>query len=300
MHFNFKRMIKSLYAKGAWHITIGTFITKFVGFFGSIFIVRILSKSDYGVLSYVENLFSYAFLLAGLGLSYAMLRYEVLAETIHEKKAYHEYIVKKSFAIDLIIVALVLIINFFAVYPDQFASARFWLPIVIFILPFQDLYTNEVFVLRGFFKNKLYAYVSLVTSVLLIVARIIGAQYFAIGGAIWSRVILYVLFGILCAIYIRMAFFRNGEGESLSKEKKHEIDIYALQYMLTNGLWALLMLNDTFMLGQLTNSSHALADYKVAYVLPGNVSIFATAIGVFVSPYFTKNENNREWLQRGL
>ncbi|MCI8565291.1 MAG: oligosaccharide flippase family protein [Lachnospiraceae bacterium] len=297
MRINPKQIIGNLYSEGAWHITLGTFITKFVGFFGSIFIVRILSKEDYGVLSYVENLFSYAFLLAGLGLSYAILRYEVLANTIEEKKAYHDYIVKKSFIIDVGIVAIVLLTNCFVTYPEEFASAKYWLPIVIVILPFQDLYTNEVFVIRGFFKNKLYAYVSFVTSILLIVARIIGAYKFAIGGAFWSRVILYILFGILGAVYINTAFFRSSEKTLISREKKREIDVYAVQYMLTNGLWALLMLNDTFMLGQLTKSSQALAEYKVASVLPGNISIFASAIGLFVSPYFTRHETEIDWIR---
>lgn len=300
MHFNLKQTVRNLYAKGAWHITVGTFITKFVGFFGSIFIVRILSKDDYGVLSYVENLFSYALLLAGLGLSFAMLRYEVLAERIEEKKAYHDYIVKKSLLIDIVIVCIVLLLNYLVEYPEEFASAKEWLPIVIIILPLQDLYTNEIYVIRGFFKNKLYAYISLITSVLLIVMRIIGARQSGIAGAIWSRVILYILYGVVGAVYIKIVFFRKTQGSVIDQKTKREIDIYALQYMFTNGLWALLMLNDTFMLGQLTNSSATVAEYKVAYVLPGNISIFATAIGVFVSPYFTKYETDNSWIRKNF
>ena len=70
--------------------------------------------------------------------------------------------------------------------------------------------------------------------------------------------------------------------------------------MITNGFWALFMLNDTFLLGMLLNDPSVLADYKVASVLPGNISIFATAIGVFVAPYFTKNEKDKKWVTRNF
>ncbi|NLZ27540.1 MAG: hypothetical protein GX887_01070 [Firmicutes bacterium] len=60
-----KKQLASLLPKGALHIFLGNTITKFVAFFGSVFIVNILGKSEYGTLSYMENLFSYAYLLAG-------------------------------------------------------------------------------------------------------------------------------------------------------------------------------------------------------------------------------------------
>ena len=50
-----RQKICKLYNTGALHITIGTFATKFVAFFGSIVVVRLLSKQDYGLMSYVEN-----------------------------------------------------------------------------------------------------------------------------------------------------------------------------------------------------------------------------------------------------
>ena len=82
-----KDKIKKLYASGAFHITIGSFVTKFVAFFGSIFVVRLLTKTDYGILQYVENLYSYALVLAGFGLPFAILRYVVIAEK-DKKSAY--------------------------------------------------------------------------------------------------------------------------------------------------------------------------------------------------------------------
>lgn len=293
-----KAKIDSLYQAGALHVTLGTFITKFVAFFGSIVVVRILSKKDYGVMSYVENIYSYALLAAGLGLSYAILRYVVLGDDINEKKGIYDYVIKSSVLIDILIVVGVVIANQFITYSDGFSSAKLWVPILMILLPFQDLVSETQFTLRAFFKNKLYAYYALFVSTTLILGRIVGAYFDGVGGVFISRIVINAFWAALGLVLIYKLFFKGVHSKPLERTKKKEINIYSFQYMITNGLWALIMLNDTFMLGQLTSNPEVLADYKVAYVLPGNISIFATAIGVFVSPYFTRHEKDHEWVRK--
>ena len=81
-----RQKIESMKQNGAFHIVLGSFMTKFVSFFGSIFIVRLLSKTDYGILSYYENFVSYFIVLAGFGLDAALLRYMVLSDGMPAKK----------------------------------------------------------------------------------------------------------------------------------------------------------------------------------------------------------------------
>lgn len=290
--------IKRLYNSGALHITIGTFATKFVAFFGSIVVVRLLSKSDYGLMSYVENIYSYALLLAGLGLSNGILRYLVITEDIHKKKQFFLYIVKKSMIIDIIISFLLCTLAIFMVIPDNYAPARYLIPIVALLLPFQDLLNEELFTIRSFFKNKLYAYLAFGSSTLLIIGRIVGAITNGVNGVLWSRVFINAIFACFLLLFICKTIFPHDHVPSLNKDDKRSVNSYSLQYMITNGFWAIIMLNDTFLLGMLLNDPSGLADYRVAYVLPGNISIFATAIGVYVGPYFTKNENDILWIRR--
>ena len=287
-----KEKIKKLYASGAFHITAGSFITKFVAFFGSIFVVRLLSKTDYGVLQYVENLYSYALVFAGLGLPYAILRYVVIADK-GKKTAYLNYAIQHSFFRDFIICFAIIIVNYCIEYPDNFKDAKIYLPILALLLPFQNLFTNESYALRAAFRNKEYAYVACGVSILLIFGRIIGAKYFGLGGVIWSRLIINcVCASILATIIYRIYLPKNKV--TLSKKEKSEMNKYSFQYMISSGLWAIFMLNDTFLLSALTNDPTIVAEYKVAYVLPGNLSLISTAIGIYVAPYFTKNENNNE------
>lgn len=290
--------IRQLYNKGAFHIIFGTFATKFVAFFGSIVVVRLLSKEDYGLVGYVENIYSYAFVIAGLGLANAVLRYVVIAPA-NRKKSYFNYIAKHSMVRNCVISAIIIVINFFVVYPEGFKEVKYLLPILALLLPFQDLVNDGLYSLRALFKNRQYALISFIVSASLILGRITGAIIDGSRGVIVSRVIINALFGIFLLLYVSRLFL-PAEKEDLQKAEIREINTYSFQYMITNGLWMIFSLNDVFILGLFCSNPGVVADYKVAYVIPGNISIIANAIAVFISPYFTKNENNLFWIRKNF
>ena len=68
--------------------------------------------------------------------------------------------------------------------------------------------------------------------------------------------------------------------------------------MLTNGVWGLFMLVDVYLIGLLTDDVTLVADYKVAHVFPGAMTILSSTIGIFVTPYFVKNEKNKAWIKQ--
>ena len=57
------------------------------------------------------------------------------------------------------------------------------------------------------------------------------------------------------------------------------------------------MLNDIFMMGLFINSPTLIADYKIAFTLPANISLISTSIGVFITPYFVINEKDKNWIR---
>ena len=74
---------------------------------------------------YVENIYSYAFIFAGLGLSNGILRYLVIAEDDKEKKSYYDYIIKRSILIDLTIAVIIFSIAIIIEIPGNYSEARF-------------------------------------------------------------------------------------------------------------------------------------------------------------------------------
>jgi len=288
-------LFKTLVAKGALYIIVASFIEKFVTFFGTIFVVRFLSKEDYSVYTYAYNFFSYAVLLSGLGLSYAILRYVLLTDKIEEKLGYVSFALRFGTIINIVLTLGTIIFAFSYIYPEGYKQTGTLLSIMAIAIPFKYILSTMLCLDRAMMSAKRYASVTLVNSTLIIVSRVVAAYF----GGIMIIVITYVLCEVVMATiyyqYVKMHYFTNITESKLKLKQKKSMIAYSFQYMITNGIWVIFMLNETSMLGALSADFTAVADFKVAYSIPASLSIFTTAIGVFAGPYFTKWERKKNY-----
>lgn len=299
-NLNILMKIKELWHNGAFHVLCGSFLNKFVSMFASIIIVRLLSKQDYGLLAYIENIYNYAIVFAGFGLSNSILRFVVLEKDIQRKKSYYTFAVKYGLLINSVIVIIFCLLNFLMSPQDGFMNARNLLFVMIFALPFQNLTDNQLFLERAMFENSRYAYFSFFILCSLVIARILGAIINGIWGVVTLLVFCYLFVSLILLFNIKNKYFKNISCISLTRPEKKKVFSYSFQYMITNGLWTVFMLNGTFLLGQLSNNANLLADFKVAYVLPGCLGILSGAIGTYIAPYFIKNEDNPIWIKNNF
>ena len=66
--------IKKMGNSGFLHIIVSSSLVKVVSFISAIFLPRLLSKSDYGILTYVDNIRNYIIMINGLGIANATIR----------------------------------------------------------------------------------------------------------------------------------------------------------------------------------------------------------------------------------
>lgn len=97
-------IVEKFHVTGALHVFIGTTLIKIIGFISSVFLVKLLTKSDYGALTYVENLFHYVYIFAGFGLNNGLIRYLVLASSQADKASYYSFVLRTSILINVILV----------------------------------------------------------------------------------------------------------------------------------------------------------------------------------------------------
>lgn len=297
-----KEKIEKLKESGAFHIIVGSFLTKFVSFFGSIFIVRFLTKSEYGILGYYENFMGYFLILAGYGLDTATLRYIVLADDAAGKKACYLNAFRKGTAWNAVLLVFSALFLFFYPHKEAFAHQFPVALCLVGCIPFIFLQNVSLCTMRGLYENRLYAYIAFGIAFLQIAARVLGAAAGGLRLTVTTRFLAEMLCGAGCVIFVLKRLFPFRSSETMEKKSAHEMNVYAVQIMLTNGLWTIFMLNDIFLLGQFTGDEVILADYKIAYVIPANLSILVAAVGVFVAPYFTKydKEKNYAWIREKL
>ena len=80
--------IRTLHRRGFFHIIAGSTLAKIAGFVSVFFLPRFLSKADYGLLTYVENIRNYVMLFNGIGVTNATLRFCAQKGSDEEKKGY--------------------------------------------------------------------------------------------------------------------------------------------------------------------------------------------------------------------
>ena len=135
-------------------------------------------------------------------MSYVILRYVIISEP-KKKRGYFNYVIKHSVLRNILIAIILCIINFFIVYPKEYQPVKLWIPIISILIILQDILNDGLYTLRAFFKNKTYAYVSLFTSVALILGRIIGAKLWGVTGILCSNVFITAFCGIILILYVK-------------------------------------------------------------------------------------------------
>lgn len=287
---------RNLKDKGAFHIIVGSVLTKVVGLVGSILVVRLISKPEYGIYGYYDNLNSYLLIFLGFGLSTGLLRYLVIADDECKRDCFRFALTRGSAWNVLILLAGTALM---LLYPHRAAFAPYKLVgmILVFSLPFTFFQYTGLDALRALFDNKGYAWASFLAALLLIAFRVLGAKLGSVYTLTGARLISEALVGLGCVFFAyRHLAKMKGEQRKIPPTLQKELTRYSWQVMLTDGLWTMFMLNDVLILGQFGGSETMVADYQVAYVIPSNLSIFTISISIFVGPFFTKHEHDGDFL----
>ena len=288
--------MKTIFKKGLVHILAGSFMTKLVSMFGSIFLVRILTKEEYGVLGYLDNIYGYVLVLAGMGMANVILRYVVLGNTPEKKYGCFRFAFRRAWIWNVILVVAAAVLFWFYPHKEEYRSYTWLLNVMFLMLPLQNITELVLCNERAMFANQRYASFSLTLSAAVIVSKIVTGAVAGIRAVVFGQLIVYGVMAVILYILTRKCYYQKLQPVAPEKTERSAMDKYALQYMVTNGLWTIFMLNDTFLLGRFCEPS-VLADYRVAYTIPGCVNIISSAIGVFIGPYFVRNENDNAWVR---
>ena len=287
--------IVAVHSKGATYILVGSFLTRFLSLLGSIVLVIILTNYELGTVSIMENFYGYVYIFAGLGYSNALIRFILKSNRVEKKKAYFLESIKIGtlFNIALLLVGTL----FFTFIPTDINSAyKYMLYIYLSALPFQFIIESCLLTFRAYLYNRAFAIFSVIYSILYVLIKVVMVLFFGVAGVSYSKIVVELLFVLLVFYSVYSLFFKNITSDSINSSEKKELLSYSAQYMLTNGLWLLFLLNDIFMISIITSNSQIVADYKVASTVPAAISIFSTSVGIFISPYFVQNELNKMWV----
>lgn len=284
--------IKILFKTGFFHIFGSSVLNKAIAFLSSIVLVRILSKTEYGVFTYAWNIYSIILIFNGMGIDSGVLQIisEKSGDTEHAKSI-SNYGTRFGVKFNILLFITILGIGLFA--PLKISNARGVLCLLSLLPMAQILFQMTLIYLRSQKRNLEFSNLTVANSVFLFTSSVGGAIAFKEKGLVLGYYFAYLITFVLGYIFCHIRLFDN-TSKVRDEDKKALLKIAAIS-MCNNGLSQLMYLLDIFVLGIVDPQETILASYKVATMIPSALIFIPTSLVTYIYPYFAEHQNDSKW-----
>lgn len=292
-----RMLIKKVISTGFGHIFGANVINQVIAFVSNFIVIRVLSKSDYGIYSYAFNIYSFLAMANGFGMEPACL--QVCSEKMQTEKNADRYLKFGMLAGSGFNVFLGMLIVLGALYlPLPLEGVN---DILILFAALPLLYTFFNFIQTYFRYNMMnveFSKCSVINTALILVASVAGAYLLQASGTILFRELAYVL-SILCAIWIyRFPIKRIFRAAAITLEEKKDILKLSVISMLNTATGQLYYLVDVFLVGWIITDETIVASYKTATIIPNALLFIPAALVVYIYPFFSQRQGDKQWVKQ--
>lgn len=286
--------IRTLHRRGFFHIIAGSTLAKIAGFVSVFFLPRFLSKADYGLLTYVENIRNYVMLFNGIGVTNATLRFCAQKGSDEEKKGYFVTSLKIGIFADVFLIMLTTAA--YLVIPFPYEGARFQLVISSCLPILYFLFTDIQLLLRATFQNQRYSVYNFTYSFLLMIFQIVFAVLWGVTGVMIGKYLSMALCVLMGYLLIRDLPLMKVRAIKLDWHEKKAMIRFGIVMLAASATSTVMSYNETFIVGQLLKDEELLAEYRVAANILSISLFLLEALLVFILPYFIQHINDKRWI----
>lgn len=291
-----KKQLIDLKNTGFFSIFLSSVFCKVLVFIGGTIIVRILSKTDYGIYAYVLNCISMLCIFNDFGATTAALQFLTEeSDNVKKQGAILKYCLKIIFYSAVFSSLLIFLSPLY--YPFTINGTKKYVLILGLLPVFTTLSNIFPVILRSNLDNKKYAkfqVFSTFTSYLLLIGL---SLLFGLIGAIISQYIYNIIL-LLFGFYLAYSYIKKYDLKSnLDKREKKDFLKFSIASQVNNSISGLLIIIDTFLIGLLIASSETVATYKVASSIPHAMTFISSCVAIYITPFFVKNKKNLEWIR---
>lgn len=284
--------------KGFFQIFNATIINSMVSFVYGIFIVRLLSKGEYGLFSYAQGIANFGLLFCSFGLNLGILQFCTENRKLEQKYSLSRFAFSGGFVTSIVTVAVLV---FYSGIDgsgldgiERTIIAFSFLPIAYWI---KDWIISN---LRWQLRNREYAVVMNLHSVLNAVLVVLGAY---IGGIATAIIGIYVAY--IVSIVVGLYFMRDCGSQILHAPKVDKGLIpdfvkYSVTMCVVNAMISVLFSIDTYVIGNVLHDAEEIASYKTASVIPFALNMVPNAVMTFMYPYISRHKHDKKWLKTEL
>ncbi|WP_052252076.1 oligosaccharide flippase family protein [Kaistella solincola] len=281
--------ISDFFKNKGQHVFLSLLVTKICAFAGSLLIIKLLPENVFGMISIVASVFAIFLPFSGFGSQQSLLRYGALQENDFDKKQLSTFLLKEGFYRQLFLSVIFLGVAF--IYIEKYGD------ILVFFLFFSIRFIGFYFLnhlqseARIFGNNMRFAQLTNTVNIAGLIFLLLFTYFFGIRG---------YLFAIALTPFVALFYFRRENFVSLklpsAKFKNKEMSKYGLFSAGTALLSDTLFSADVLLLSFLMNAV-SVASYKVAILIPANITFLALAFMQSDFPLLAKNFKNKSFLQ---
>ena len=288
----YKQFINRVYISGFIHVFIANIVSQLVAFCGSIFYVRMLGVTQFGIYTFAYTIISFFLLMNGFGAASGILQFVSRASDDSTRLSYLKYSVIIGVIFNCILsIGIFLYANIITL---PIKGSKEILCLMAFF-PIGRLYI-DIFqaYLRATLQNQLLAKFAISTNLLLLISNIIGINYYGLQGFIWSTYISYILIIALATFFYKLP---NVFQIKLIRLNIREFISYSMYVTIGNAFSQLLFILDIIIISYILKNAVIIGVYKVATVIPFAINFIPGIVSTFFYPYFAKNAHNYQYIK---
>ena len=280
-----------LFRTGFFHIFGSNVINKIIAFVSTAVLVRLLTKSEYGIYTYAWNIYSIVIIFNGMGMASSLLQ---LCSEKGNDPEYNSiigrYSAKAGLLFDLLLSLVLAGIALWA--PLTIRGADRLLLLLVFLPALQFLFDLIQCIYRAQKRNREFSRLTVLNTLCLFLFSVAGAVLMREKGMIFGT---YASLAVSLYYGWRHLDLPQAKGSGISgKDKKALLSIGTIS-MFNNGISSLLYLLDVFVLGIVAKEETVLAGYKVATMIPANMVFIPMALVTYIYPYFAEHRHDGRW-----
>ena len=295
-----KQKVLELYEKlkeGILRTLSANVINKAIGLLSSMVITRLLSTTDYGIWSYVLNIYSYLTLITGFGLISGALQFG--AENKGGGKAYsfYNYCTRTGLLIDIILVTAFSAVIAFVQLPIEGAK-----PFVLGMLPvLLAEYVNSIgqSILRAQNRINEYANVLNVNTILIAVGTC-GGALLGLWGVVIGRYLAYFLSAAYLIRLLRNDLRLIQKADTLNKSDKKQLWHYSIFTGASSAMNCVVYYIDITLIAALIKTATDIAVYRVGTLIPNALQFIPSSVIVAILPTIIYNREDIAWVRRNV
>ena len=295
-----KQKVLGLYEKlkeGILSTLSANVINKAIGLLSSMVITRLLSTADYGIWSYVLNIYSYLTLVTGFGLVSGALQFG--AENKGEGKAYsfYNYCTRTGILIDFILVTAFSTVIAFVQLPIEGAK-----PFVLGMLPvLLAEYVNSIgqSILRAQNRINEYANVLNVNTILIAIGTC-GGALFGLWGVVIGRYLAYFFSAVYLVRLLRQDLRLIHKADTLNESDKKQLWHYSIFTGASSAMNCVVYYIDITLIAALIKTASDIAVYRVGTLIPNALEFIPNSVIVAILPTIIYNREDLNWVRKNV